>query len=98
MKGVKSRKRVALCEREYQLDRHGSRSDIENAAGRVADHFFQAAEREEMQMGCVEDSSFRGIEISKQEFEANGPVGNIRDRNDELPGIHQGGNSPAQHR
>ena len=84
MEGVKRREGFPFRERQYQLKRQRRGSHIENAAGNIVHHFLQSSQRKEMEMRFIEDATVRRVEISKEQFETNHPVRDIRYRDDDF--------------
>src|SRR5260370_17017985 len=98
MDQVERREEFSSGEGQCQLQRHWSRSHIQNSTGDFAHHVAKRSECKKVQMSCIEDARVGRVEISKEEAEANAPVRDVRHRDEDFAGIFQRRDGPAQYR
>ena len=98
MDQVERHEEFSSGEWQCQLQRHWSRSYIQNSTGDFAHHVAKRSECKKVQMSAIEDATVGRVEISKEEAEANAPVRDVGHRDENFAGIFQRRDGPAQYR
>src|SRR5260370_17423524 len=97
MDQVERREEFSSGEGQCQLQRHWSRSHIQNSTGDFAHHVAKRPECKKVQMSSIEDATVGRVEISKEQAEANAPVRDVRHRDEDFAGIFQRRNAPPHY-
>src|SRR5579862_5433753 len=84
MRFMKRREEFVPGKRKHELDGQRRGDCLKDLAGNFAHQHFQSSQSKKAEMSPVEDSALNVVEFSEKQAEANDPVRDIGNGNDDL--------------